>query len=288
MRSIDQFQFYQLSQFLRPLADLKDEQPLKDVWFPLWRAASWLDFLAGDHLVGLVVSKTTILRLISTIRRLVPSDINELTDEIDKPLVEHDHMFVFELVSGFKEFETVFAAELRTLPSYIVSRKGIYDTSLLIEHAEKAFDEATRKAIPDSAVKDFREAGRCLAFELPTAAGFHAMRCTEATLRKYHALTKNLAAGAKSPDWLVCLNEIKASGGNQKVTGVLDQIRDLHRNPVSHPDEFLDTNQALALFDVAKSAVVAMASEIAALEAAQKAAPAATVAAPRVVKKAGP
>jgi hypothetical protein len=235
-------------------------------------------------LVGIVVSRPAVLTLLETIRPLVPRNINALTDELDKTLGDHDTMFAYRVTSTFKEFETVFAAELRTLPSYMVSRKGIYDTALLIEHAEQAFDDGTRKAIPDSAVKDFREAGRCLAFELPTAAGFHAMRCTEATLRKYHLLVKSPPAGKKSPDWAVCLNEIKAAGGNPKVTGILDQIRDLHRNPVSHPDEFLDTNQALALFDVAKSAVVAMAAEITTLENASAAAVATPPAAPKVTK----
>ncbi|MBI2187166.1 MAG: hypothetical protein HYU37_08605 [Acidobacteria bacterium] len=116
---------------------------------------------------------------------------------------------------------------------------------------------------------------RCLAFEVPTAAAFHVMRATEGVLRKYHALTKGLPAGTKSPEWAQCINEIKAAGGNPKVTGILGHIRDLHRNPTMHPQECLSIQEALSLFDVAKSAIVAMAAEIILLEKA-----AATVQAP--------
>jgi hypothetical protein len=41
----------------------------------------------------------------------------------------------------------------------------------------------------------------------------------------------------------------------------------LHRNPTMHPEVFYDIKEALALFDIAKSAIVAMAAEIAKLQA---------------------
>lgn len=44
----------------------------------------------------------------------------------------------------------------------------------------------------------------------------------------------------------------------QKILNILDQIRDLHRNPLAH-EVFLEMDEAVELFDTAKSAITAMA-----------------------------
>ncbi len=54
----------------------------------------------------------------------------------------------------------------------------------------------------------------------------------------------------------------KKAGADPKVIQVLDQIRDLHRNPLMHPQEFLSMKEAVGLFDIAKSAIASLAEEI--------------------------
>jgi hypothetical protein len=68
--------------------------------------------------------------------------------------------------------ETIINAELGVADSYYVTRKAGYDTSVLISNAEVMFS----KDLPQKvmlAIPDIRESGKCLAFELGTAAGFH-------------------------------------------------------------------------------------------------------------------
>jgi hypothetical protein len=272
MRSIDLYQFYTLGEKIHPLAQIRNEQTLSEVWQVVWEAGNWLEFLWANELVGLKVSRTAVRELADEVRALIPKNLQEITKlDWDKTVGQHRALFTYRIDGLLKVFENNLAAELRVLPTYIVSRKGIYETEYLIDHAEQAFDEETRAIIPESVVKDFREAGRCLAFALPTASAFHVMRCTEGVLRLYHRLVKNLPDDAKSPEWAVCVNEIKASDGNEKVTTILDQIRSLHRNPTMHPEDFLSTKEALALFDVAKSAIAAMAGEIIQIRAKQAA-----------------
>lgn len=43
---------------------------------------------------------------------------------------------------------------------------------------------------------------------------------------------------------------------------ILDHIRDLHRNTLMHPQAFLQMTEALRLFDIAKSAISAMAERM--------------------------
>ena len=159
-------------------------------------------------------------------------------------------------------FETVFAAELPTCDTYSVSKKGIYSTADLIERPEMAIYEEVRKSLPDAVIGDFKQAGKCLAFELPTGAGFHTMRSTEAVLRIYWKLVLQPKSRIKPPEMAKCINELRKRGEDEKLLDVLDHIRDLHRNTLMHPEAFLTMKEALRLFDIAKSAITAMGDRI--------------------------
>jgi hypothetical protein len=120
-----------------------------------------------------------------------------------------------------------------------------------------------RPELGEEAKKDFNQAGRCLAFDLPTAAAFHLTRSIETVLRRYHALACSTSTNAgKRPDMATCLNQLRASGEDPKLLDILDHFRDLHRNTTMHPEVFLENPEALRLFDVAKSGLNAMADRI--------------------------
>jgi len=135
----------------------------------------------------------------------------------------------------------------------------------LIEKADLALEEDVRKIVSAESLEDFKQAGRCLAFDLPTAAGFHAMRATEDVLRKYHQLV--VKPNKPVHEMAACINELRKAGADAKTLGILDQIRDLHRNTVMHPEAFLTSSEGIRLFDIAKSAISAMADQIAAVPA---------------------
>ena len=86
------------------------------------------------------------------------------------------------------------------------------------------------------------------------------MRATEKVQREYYSvLVKKDPACVNMKQ---CTDELRKAGADPRVMAILDQIRDLHRNPVDHPDIFLDMNEALELFDIAKSAISAMARQM--------------------------
>ena len=180
------------------------------------------------------------------------------------PVQDVNDWEVRNVYAKFDELEAVLALELARHQTYLVSQVGGYSMPLLVTKAEVNILEDALAVIGDQAKKDFREAGRCLAFELPTAAGFHSMRATEDVLRQYYALV------TKKPtdriEWHTCIQELKKASGNLKVIQVLDQIRDLHRNPLMHPQDFLSMKEAISLFDIAKSAIGSMAEEITRLQ----------------------
>jgi hypothetical protein len=92
------------------------------------------------------------------------------------------------LQTELTEFETILSAELQKHLIYLVSQVSGFSMPLLVSSAEVNLPEDALAVISDVTKKDFREAGRSIAFELPTAAGFHAMRAAEGTLREYYKL----------------------------------------------------------------------------------------------------
>lgn len=140
---------------------------------------------------------------------------------------------IYAITSSLAEFETVLRAELSIADAYFVSRKGGYDTNTLISNAEAIFPGDLVAKVPH-AVPDIREAGKCLAYELGTASGFHVLRATEVVLRRYWEVVSNGAQHPKQRNMGVYIRKMEdGKMGGPKVLAVLNQIKDLHRNPLA-------------------------------------------------------
>lgn len=259
MQRVSGNDFFKLAVAVHPLTDLQVDTKVSSVVWGLHTARVWLDYFLSGAVIPLRVCRPNADRLVAAIDQVVPADFPAtLPENWEEELGLHALTITHEV----KEFETVLAAELQDTDTYFISKKGIYVTSDLIDAADMALDEDVRSVISPEAIVDFKESGKCLAFDLATAAGFHAMRATENVLRQYHALIVNPLAGTKC-DWGQCIVELRKAGADTKTLGVVDQIRDLHRNPLMHPEAFLTVQDALRLFDIAKSAISAMADQIA-------------------------
>lgn len=149
-------------------------------------------------------------------------------------------------------------AELGSLDAYFVTQKGPYDSMALLAYGEALFPADLPKKVPE-AIFDCRQAGQCLAYEVPTAAGFHAFRATESVLRKYYAHETNGSAPPKVRSIGVYVTAMEiAKKGDPKVLAVLKQLASLHRNPLIHPETVLTSDEAIAIFGIARSAMTAM------------------------------
>lgn len=151
----------------------------------------------------------------------------------------------------------------------MITQIGGYSMPLLVRSAEANIPEDVIKAMDEEAKKDFREAGRCLAFELPTACAYHTMRAVEKLVRIYYGLVTKKETD--KIEWKTCTDELKRAGADLKTVQVLDQIRDLHRNPVAHPEIFVSMKEAQVLFNIAISVITATVEQIELLNEAPKA-----------------
>lgn len=246
---------YDLSASLRPLSLLEQEKSISSSFYVLFRAQSVLNAFVTQSVYSSTLKATRApgLELLAVLGALVD---NENTDQ------ELGFLNVFHVNNALDKFETVLTAEWNIGNAYWVTKKRGYDTSDLIEQAEVLFPHDLIPKVPES-ISDVRDAGKCIAFELATAAGFHIMRATEVVLRKYWDSVTSCASRPKTNnigEYLKELDGLKA--GNPKTRAVLRQIKDLHRNELIHPEVNLSLDEALSLLGIAQSAMVAMLAEI--------------------------
>ncbi len=259
MQRVNTYQLYQLSLAIAPLKNLQTNQTIDDVAWELHTARIWLQWFLDGKVLPLRVSRVAVQRLLATIANLIPPNYPaSLPAHPEEQLQFHAGAFTVQS----RDFETVLAAELQVIDTYVIDKKGIYVTSDLIDAADIALDEAVRKTVPAEALRDFKESGRCLAFDLATASGYHAMRAVETIVKQWHRAVCKPPAGKKM-EMGSCINELRGANADKGILGILDQIRDLHRNPLMHPEIFLTLPEALRLFNIVQSAISAMAEEVA-------------------------
>lgn len=173
------------------------------------------------------------------------------------------HWEISKLQGAYTKFETILISELQSIASYIVSRKGGFDTASMVDAGRVFFSADLQVKVPE-AVPDLEQAMRCIAFEVPTAAGFHLHRANEAVLRVYWDNVTNGARRPRQNNMGVYLAGLeKLDKGNKSVRAHLQSIKDFHRNPLMHPEQSLESvDQAVDLMAAIRCAIGYMIKEI--------------------------
>jgi hypothetical protein len=259
MQRINLNDFYTFGTALHVLAQMEPDKPLKEYLAQFNWARVWVDWFAKDKMIPMEICRQPAARIVIEIDRLVSPTAPADTDKI---LSFSD---LFGIINAVRDFETIFSAEVSNKATYFVSKKGIYDTNDLIANADDLFVANVKQRIGEKAIADIREAGKCLAFDLGTASGFHIARAVETVLLDYltYLCPKKIKGMKRSQRNLG--NYIKMARDNQgddKICAALDQFRDLHRNPLMHPEAILTVDDAFSLLGIAQSAIVAMVSKI--------------------------
>lgn len=158
--------------------------------------------------------------------------------------------------SVLKNFEAVLTAQLQTSALYYVPTKGGFDTAALTDGGVALFPSDLHSKVP-AAVPDVVAGARCLAFDLHTAAGFHLHRANEATLRTYFDVVAGKENRPKTRNMGDYLKKMEGLGvGDARVIDVLRSLKDLHRNPLMHPEDVISTlDEALSLYAAVRAAI---------------------------------
>jgi len=166
------------------------------------------------------------------------------------------------LVVALDRFESDFARECKDINVFTVTDKGTHSPRKLLAQAELNLPLAVRQRLNKKSLADLKAAGRCLAFETPTAAGFHVLRAVEPLIVKYLSLIPAQVSKKKntSRNWGAYIAVLKKHGGDKRVVAALEHVKDFfkdfYRNPIMHPEVTLNPDQALSLFHACLSLVV--------------------------------
>jgi hypothetical protein len=265
MKQFNQFAWVNLGQALAPLRSLsmRPNDDYVDYSVILLRALRWLNAVLYDSIVPLDTCKPAARKLEGEVREHQRYLENHQDPGARDMYVIGSQERMIDVYAG--EFLTILNAELEKLSVYQVAKKRIYDTNDLIQHAHKLFSEVVIKRLPEAAKTDIDAAGRCLAFEVPTAAAFHILRASEAVMGLYYSVLTNgrtFKADKVMRNWGAYIEALRKHGAEKKVTEILDHIRAEYRNPITHPEDTLTLDEALDLFNAEVSSISQIISQV--------------------------
>ncbi|MDB5411329.1 MAG: hypothetical protein JWL84_6241 [Rhodospirillales bacterium] len=185
VKRINQYEFYELGQELSAIHLISDQPTLSEAYSALIDGKRWMERLLSGSWIELAFSKHEAQAVLARLNLIFSENYQnsegkfDLTKDWNEKLPPWAMNFV---KSALTKFENNLAAELREASTYYVVDRGIYNTSKLVESAEHKIPGDLRNLMNPMAVKDFHDAGRCLAFNLPTASGLHSARAVEGVL----------------------------------------------------------------------------------------------------------
>lgn len=244
MQRIDAGYVYELGDTVRCLRQFRLKQEIQafEIWGPLNKARQKVnEFLTNSvFMYGLRTVRPSAQTFLAALDALLGRMINENMGTLNA-------LDVAPVMEAFDRFEPVLASELSSLTTYLVQPKGAYDVAVLVDSGELMFPQSLLYKAPE-VIHDIQQGSKSLAFELWTAAAFHFHRANESVLRRYFDQVAGKEKRPKTVTMGTLLAKLKELGvGHPNIIAALDNLKEFHRNPISHPganinsvDECLD------------------------------------------------
>lgn len=260
MFRLDGSYFFEGGVYLQAVRAVTMGTALPQVWQTISNAEEWLRRTLSVDIFHLKTSYPAGQDLLSKLGKLKSQAELAIQSSDQNSTIGWE---IFDLYSSINTFETLLKAELSVADFYFVTAKGCFDTTQLINSGRSLFPDDLVAKVPKAEV-DCIGAGRCIAFDLPTAAAFHLHRLNETVLRSYF---NAVAPGIQHPESRTIRAYVEVMKSrkidNKKVQSALSSLNSLHRNPVMHPDHSLgNVEEAIALWGSVNACVVHMLKEI--------------------------
>lgn len=253
MRRLNIAAFMQLGAAIHTLTEVKLGKPLSDdVLKAAYDARELIESLLREDEVPLHIPATrndgrellaTIVEIVTTLGAV------DASTKIN---------WSYKLYLQATKFRTVIQSEIAVQAVYYLWPKRAYDVNVLADRAVLIFSPDLRQWFTSSELADIDQAGKCLAFEVGTAACFHMLRAAESVIRRYLELVAGELPPPKMRSWGVYVRILKSHGGDEKVIGAISQVKEFHRNPVVHPEDQMTIEESLSLLGIIESLIGAI------------------------------
>ena len=176
-------------------------------------------------------------------------DLDKLRDLLADKAEDHkltaDEASQLSMVMG--KIRLTLMAEAAGNTAFIVTDKRI-DVTKLLSDVAGLLAPNIYGSLPAIAKYDFEQAGRCIAFELPTSAAFHILRATESVLRHFYCSVVRQKRAELL--WGPMVNSLRqrSKPPPAPLLDNLDNIRRSFRNPTQHPEKTYDIQEVQDLF----------------------------------------
>lgn len=158
------------------------------------------------------------------------------------------------IIEKIKKADPTLDAELNTEISFLLDKKR-FSNEILTEKIEDVFSSSVFNELPEIAKFDFKECGKCLAFDRFTAAAFHSLRGTEDTLKFYYSKLLNVSTNDRQT-WGSFYSEIEKENKSGSITPPvheellmnLENLRKYYRNKTQHPQLMYSLDEVQDLF----------------------------------------
>jgi len=130
---------------------------------------------------------------------------------------------------------SVIGAELQGRIVYVIIEKRI-KVEKLLDEIKDLFAQNIFNELPDLPRFDFKEGGKCIAFERSTAGAFHILRGMEGIVRWF--FDKFTSSSGCENNWGNIITNLKSLSvpPPSEILDQLDAIRVNYRNPTAHPE----------------------------------------------------
>jgi hypothetical protein len=174
---------------------------------------------------------------------------------------------ISQLVMSIFSFQAVLQAELGQTNIFHTTQKRAYDMTVLINHGEKVLPSEAVHVLGDAKedfLRDIKAATKSLAFDMPTAMGFHLFRAIETMVVKvcFPSLGVEETEWQRNRNLGHYIGILERKGVSSKVTEALRYLKDNYRNPISHPEEYWDSGDAEAALGLGISVITLMVGEL--------------------------
>lgn len=246
--------FYQTGIELRSITEVVTGEPPVDTILKLSGLQMWLvRFLVESSKLAMPNARPAadaLLRLVTIVNERMLRAVRENNEEA----VTTDENTT--LRRALEIFDSELEHDAREMNIFSVADKGTHSTSKLLDTADLNLAVDVRSRLSNETINDVKAAGRCLAFDTPTASAFHILRAVEPLILQYRNTLIGTTLKPKSRNWGAYIRELAGHGGDPRVIGMLNHIKDFYRNPIMHPEQSLTPDQALSLFHACLSVIV--------------------------------